>query len=66
MAAVPVIRRAARPVPVVSEKLEHQIEQLHRFSDFRFRHWSDRTPPLGNAKHITDRGDLHRLLTAVE
>jgi hypothetical protein len=22
--------------------LEHQVEQLHRLCDFRFRHWFDR------------------------
>src|SRR6516162_11834173 len=42
--------RAARPVPVVSEKLEHQIEQLHRYSDIRFRHWSDRSRPWVTCK----------------
>ena len=33
-----VIITAARPVRVVGEKLEDQIEQLHRVSNFRFRH----------------------------
>jgi hypothetical protein len=47
VAAVAVIIRAARPIEVIREKLEHQIEQLHRFSDIRFKHglidpvWSD-------------------------
>jgi len=36
--AVTVIITAARPVGAVREKLEHQIEQLHRFSNFRFGH----------------------------
>src|SRR5260370_8835533 len=35
--------RAARPVQVIREKFEHQIEQLYRFCDFRFRHRSDRS-----------------------
>jgi hypothetical protein len=36
--AVAVIISAARPVRVVREKVEHQIEQLQRFSNFRFGH----------------------------
>src|SRR6516162_2486490 len=43
VAAVSVIIRAARPVAVVGKKLEHEIEQLHRFCDFRFGHWFDRS-----------------------
>jgi hypothetical protein len=30
-------------VAVVGKKLEHQIEQLHSFGDFRFGHWFDRS-----------------------
>jgi hypothetical protein len=41
LAAVSVIITAARPVAVVGKKLEHEIEQLHRFDDFRFGHWFD-------------------------
>jgi hypothetical protein len=36
--AVAVIVTAAGQVRLVREKLEHQIEQLHRFSNFRFGH----------------------------
>jgi ribosomal protein S3 len=35
-AAVSVVITAARPVAIVGKKLEHEIEQLHRFCDFRF------------------------------
>jgi hypothetical protein len=35
---VAVIISAARPVRVVREKREHQIEQLQRFANFRFGH----------------------------
>jgi hypothetical protein len=35
---VAIIITAARPVGIVREKLEHQIEQLHRFFNFRFGH----------------------------
>src|SRR5215813_6511091 len=38
MAAVSVVITAARPVAIVGKKLEHEIEQLHRFCDFRFEH----------------------------
>jgi hypothetical protein len=41
--AVSVVITAARPVAVVGKKLEHQIEQLYRFCDFRFGHWFDRS-----------------------
>jgi ribosomal protein S3 len=44
VAAVSVIITAARPVSVVGKKLEHEIEQLHRFCDLRFGHWFDRSP----------------------
>ena len=43
VAAVSVIITAARPVAVVGKKLEHEIEQLHHFCDFRFGHWFDRS-----------------------
>ena len=35
VAAVSVVITAARPVAVVGERLEHEIEQLRRFGDFR-------------------------------
>jgi ribosomal protein S3 len=38
VAAVSVVITAARPMAVVGKKLEHQIEQLYRFCDFRFGH----------------------------
>jgi len=38
MAAVSIIITAARPVAVVGKKLEHVIQQLHSFFDFRFGH----------------------------
>ena len=41
--AVSVVITAARPVAVVGKKLEHEIEQLHCFCDFRFGHWFDRS-----------------------
>ena len=44
VAAVSIVITAARPVAVVGKKLEHEIEQLHCFCDFRFRHWFDRLP----------------------
>jgi hypothetical protein len=43
MAAVSVIVTAARPVTVVGKMLEHQVQQLHRFCDFRVTHWFDRS-----------------------
>jgi ribosomal protein S3 len=43
VAAISVIVTAARPVAVVGKKLEHEIEQLHRFCEFRFGHWFDRS-----------------------
>jgi hypothetical protein len=43
VAAVSVIITAARPVSVVGKKLEHEIEQLHRFCDLRFGHSFDRS-----------------------
>jgi hypothetical protein len=43
--AVSVVITAARPVAVVGKKLEYQIEQPHRFCDFRFGHWFDRSDP---------------------
>jgi hypothetical protein len=43
VAAVSVIITAARPAAVVGKKLEHEIEQLHRFCDLRFEHWFDRS-----------------------
>jgi hypothetical protein len=39
MAAVSIVITATRPVIVVSKKLEHEVEQLHCFCDFRFRHY---------------------------
>ena len=36
--AFAVIITAARPVAVVGKKIEHVIQQLHDFFDFRFRH----------------------------
>jgi hypothetical protein len=41
--AVSVVITAACPVAVVGKKLEHQIEQLHRFCNFHFGHWFDRS-----------------------
>jgi hypothetical protein len=41
-AAVSVVITTARPVAVVGKMLEHEVEELHRFCDFRFRHWLDR------------------------
>jgi hypothetical protein len=41
MAAVSIIVAAAYPVAVVGKNLDHDIEQLHRFCDFRFGHWFD-------------------------
>ena len=38
VAAVSVVITAARPVSVVGKKLKHQVEQPHRFCDFRFEH----------------------------
>jgi hypothetical protein len=38
VAAVSVVLTAARPVAIVGKKLEHQIEQLHRFGDVLFAH----------------------------
>jgi len=38
VAAVSVIITATRPVAVVGERLEHEIEQLRRFGDFRLGH----------------------------
>src|SRR5205823_7170790 len=43
VAAISVVITAARPVAVVGEMLEHQVEQLHRLCDFRFPHWFDRS-----------------------
>jgi len=43
VAAVSIIVTATRPVAVVGKKLEHEIEQLHRFCDLRFGHWFDRS-----------------------
>src|SRR5947209_6478264 len=39
VAAVSIIITAARPVPVFSKMLEHQIEQLYPLRDLGFRHW---------------------------
>jgi hypothetical protein len=38
VAAISVIITATRPVAVVGKMLEHQVEQLHRLSNLRFRH----------------------------
>jgi hypothetical protein len=43
VAPVSVIITPARPVVVVGKMLEHQVEQLHRFCDFCFGHWFDRS-----------------------
>ena len=40
--AVSIVVTAARPAAVVGKKLEHEVEQLHRFSRFRVRHQSNR------------------------
>jgi ribosomal protein S3 len=40
--AVSIVVTAARPVVVIGKKLEHEVEQLHRFSRFRVRHQSNR------------------------
>jgi hypothetical protein len=41
VASISVIITAARPVAVVGKKIEHEVEQLHRFCDFRFGHSFD-------------------------
>jgi hypothetical protein len=43
LAAVSVIITAAGPVAVIGKMLKHQVEQLHRLCDFRFRHWFERS-----------------------
>ena len=43
LAAVSVIITAAGPVAVAGKMLKHQVEQLHRLCDFRFRHWFERS-----------------------
>jgi hypothetical protein len=55
VAAVTVIITASRPMAVVGKKLEHQIEQLHRFCDFRFGHWFERSYPVVTLEPITGR-----------
>src|SRR5262249_40014667 len=40
-----VIIRAARPMAVVDEELEHEIEQLRCFFDIPFKHRLDRSRP---------------------
>jgi hypothetical protein len=40
-AAIAVVITAVGPVAVVGKKLEHVIEQLHRFCSFRFGHRFD-------------------------
>jgi hypothetical protein len=47
VATISVLITAARPVIFVGKKLEHEIEQLDCFCDFRFGHWSD-TSGSGN------------------
>src|SRR5271169_4402903 len=53
VAAVSVIITAARPVAVVGKKLEHEIEQLHRFCDFGFGHWFDRSRSGDNELNLS-------------
>jgi hypothetical protein len=43
VATVVVIIRASRSVQLIREKLEHQIEPLHRVFDLRYKHSSDRS-----------------------
>ena len=61
VAAVSVIITAARPAAVVGKKLEHEIEQLHRFCDFRFGHWFERSRfRVTETQRITGRRNPHR------
>jgi hypothetical protein len=61
VAAVTVIITAARPVRVVREKLEHQIEQLHRFFRFPLRAFGlIAFDPGKGDKPITGRSGLYR------
>ena len=60
VAAVSVVITAARPVAVIREKLDHQIEQLHGFADVCFGHWFDRSRSRGMRQTITGDHGLHR------
>jgi hypothetical protein len=66
MAAVFVIITAARPVSVVGKMLYHQVQQLHRFYDFRVTHWFDCSRSGHRAQCITGRRDRHRRSLTVE
>ena len=50
VAAVTVIVTAARPVPVIREKREHQVEQLHGLVGFGFRHGAGRSRSGDNGR----------------
>jgi len=60
MAAVSVVITAARPVAIVGKKLEHEIEQLHRFCDFRFGHRFACLRSGSQTHGITGRPNPHR------
>ena len=60
VAAVSVVITAARPVAIIREKLEHQIEQLHGLADVCFGHWFDRSRSWGTRQAITGDHGLHR------
>ena len=53
MAAVSVVITAARPVAVVDEMLEHQVEQLHCLCDLSFRHWFELSTRVNEPQRIT-------------
>jgi hypothetical protein len=55
-AAVSVVITAARPVAIVGKKLEHEIEQLHRFCDFRFLR---RSGLSGSARSLIGNSQAH-------
>ena len=58
MAAISVIVTAACPVAVVGKKLEHEIEQLHGFCDFRLGHWFDRFRSGGDELSLSPGGAI--------
>jgi hypothetical protein len=64
--AVPVIVPAARPAVAVGKKREHEIEQLHGFCDFRFRHWSERSRPCVMEQPITGCRSPHSAFTQLK
>ena len=56
MAAISVVITAARPVAVVREKLEHQIEQLHGFADV----WASGIGSIAPGLGIRVKSNYHR------